>query len=187
MDKNTTPKILPMDDRRLISLTIDLLANTILSFVNILFEEELRPLLKKHKLVLIDTTEKGCFSVFLSFANFMTPQLISDSIMNKEISRVYVEAWYKQNFDDIKKELELYVLYQNIMDEMGGLNMIPSTILLKNFPEIPELMLRDDTLIKIPLKISSFVHDFIPSVFKNNPIAEPLNLANVIDDVKKDE
>lgn len=153
MDKNIALKILPMDDRRLISLTIGLLANTILSFVNILFEEEFRPLLKTHKIVLSDTAEKECFGVFLSFANFMIPQIISDSLMNKEISRAYVVTWYKKQNFNIKKKLELCALYQKIIDEAGNTAMLPTMIFLKKFPEISEFMLRDNALINISLKI----------------------------------
>lgn len=177
-----------MDDRRLILLTVDLLASTVHSFVNILFEEEFRPLLNTHRVVLRDTTAKESFYVFLSFAQFMVPKLISDSITNKEISNAYTVAWYKQrfdNFDDVEKELELHASYQKIIDEAGNTAMLPAMMLLKQFSEIPESMIRDDALVKISFKIVSFIHDFVPSVLKNNPIAESLHLTNMIDDVKK--
>lgn len=178
---------IPLSDSRLIALTCNSIINSIHFFSKILFFDEFVKFTKDINHKMDSNDENIALSLFLETGYFMAPQLIEDSLENKDVSKEYLIAWYKLDKrtgspqQQIKRNFEL----QGLLNSVGNIGMLYPMLLMKNIESLKDVaVLFDSRLAKISFKQISFVHDLVPAVIKENYFKKVLFAVDLINDIK---
>lgn len=174
-------------DSRIISLTCNSIINSIHLFSKILFFDEFVKFINEINCQLIDSDKTTALALLIETGYFMAPQLISDALEDKDVSKEYLVTWYKldkrtgTSQEQIKRNCEL----QSLLNSIGNIAMLYPTLLMRNIENFKDVnVLGDHRLARISLKQVSFVHDLVPLAIKDNSFRKVLFAVDLISDIK---